>query len=1079
MSLFQHSVLNKYLKEANQEEMKSAYQKLVNYFHNPIRQQNIRESKEEQFQEGFLRELFVDILGYTINPNPQYNLTTEFKNERGAKKADGAILVDGAAIGVIELKSTRTKDLESIRLQAFDYKANQQKCVYVITSNFEKVRFYINNAVEFEEFDLFRLEYEHFQILWLCLSKENLLNGIPLAIKEASILKEENITKQIYIDYSQFKSDLYNDLIKNNLALEIFNGKDEKEIKLTLFQKSQKLLDRFLFVFFGEDRGLLPPNSISKIIDKWNKDTDWGESKTLYSIYKQYFNFLNIGRPSRGEQAEIFSYNGGLFKPDEILDSITISNDVLKKNTEILSKYDFESEVDVNILGHIFENSLNEIEEIAAQIGGTEADLKKSKRKKDGVFYTPKYITKYIVENTIGKLCEEKKTELEIDESEYLKSRKGRTIKKLKELDSKLDIYRNWLLTLTICDPACGSGAFLNQALDFLIREHRYIDELKAKLLDVPMIFTEVENSILENNIYGVDINEESIEIAKLSLWLRTAQKGRKLTTLSNNIKCGNSLIDDHEVAGEKAFNWQNEFTEVFKNGGFDVVIGNPPYLRVQGIKTHFENESQYFEKKYSCATRRYDIYSLFIEKSSELIKCSGRATFILPHKFLVVEAGQGIRRFLSESQAVESIIHFGGEMIFNDASTYTCIITLTKFNEKLYFTHASSNQLFNLEPFNEISYTKLNENNWDLVNSITSKIIDKISFNNPRVADVFEMVGAGIDAGADDIFMLTGKIENDKFIGYSTILNKVITIEKNIVKPLLKGEDVKRYSQLLPEKYIIYPHYFDGHKTCPYEEEIFKRDFPLAYNYMVQFKGEMIERKIRKKTNPKYWFSLHRSRDISSFEEEKIITPEISLGTNMTLDTNGNFHNTKVYYIIKKKDIKEDNKYFLGILNSAVMWFYLKSIGYVLRGGYFTFKTKFLEPFPLPKLNNLEQQNPIIEKVDLIMTRTKDLKKSKDNFVNYMQSHFLIESFNNKLQNWHELVFGEFIIELNKAIRSSGVKELSKIQEMEWMEVFETKKAEAQAIKSEIAKTDSEIDKMVYELYGLTEEEIRIVEGE
>ena len=156
-----------------------------------------------------------------------------------------------------------------------------------------------------------------------------------------------------------------------------------------------------------------------------------------------------------------------------------------------------------------------------------------------------------------------------------------------------------------------------------------------------------------------------------------------------------------------------------------------------------------------------------------------------------------------------------------------------------------------------------------------------------------------------------------------------------------------------------------------------------------------------------------------------------------------------------------------------------MKSIGYVLRGGYFTFKTKFLEPFPLPKLNNLEQQNPIIEKVDLIMTRTKDLKKSKDNFVNYMQSHFLIESFNNKLQNWHELVFGEFIIELNKAIRSSGVKELSKIQEMEWMEVFETKKAEAQAIKSEIAKTDSEIDKMVYELYGLTEEEIRIVEGE
>ncbi len=177
MGLFQHSVLNKYIKEANQEEMKAAYQRLVLFFHNANIQQNIRDSKEEQFQEGFLRELFVKVFGYTMNPNPDYNLTTEFKNERGAKKADGAILkpefqhgfqqgvatpCSYSAIGVIELKSTTTKDLEAIRLQAFDYKANQSKCVYVITSNFEKVRFYIQNAVEFEEFDLFRLTYEHF-----------------------------------------------------------------------------------------------------------------------------------------------------------------------------------------------------------------------------------------------------------------------------------------------------------------------------------------------------------------------------------------------------------------------------------------------------------------------------------------------------------------------------------------------------------------------------------------------------------------------------------------------------------------------------------------------------------------------------------------------------------------------------------------------------------------------------------------------------------------------------------------------------------------------------------------------------
>jgi hypothetical protein len=251
MSLFQHSVLTKYLKEVNQTEMKSAFEKLVGYFHNPAIQQNIRNSKEEQFQEGFLRELFVNVLGYTINPNPDYNLTTEFKNEKGARKADGAILKDGAAVGVIELKSTSTKDLESIRLQAFDYKANQQKCVYVITSNFEKIRFYINNAVDFEEFDIFTLKYDQFQLLWLCLAKDNLLKGIPLTIKEDSVIKEQDVTKKIYLDYSAFKKGLYNDLIENNLDLGIFKGKDEKEIKLLLFKKSQKLIDRFLFIFFG------------------------------------------------------------------------------------------------------------------------------------------------------------------------------------------------------------------------------------------------------------------------------------------------------------------------------------------------------------------------------------------------------------------------------------------------------------------------------------------------------------------------------------------------------------------------------------------------------------------------------------------------------------------------------------------------------------------------------------------------------------------------------------------------------------------------------------------------------------
>ena len=172
------------------------------------------------------------------------------------------------------------------------------------------------------------------------------------------------------------------------------------------------------------------------------------------------------------------------------------------------------------------------------------------------------------MENTVGKLCEEKKIELNIVEEDYLKGRKGRPKNKLESLRDILEEYRKWLLELTICDPACGSGAFLNQALEFLISEHNYIDELQNSLLGGGFKFPEVENSILENNLYGVDINKESVEIAKLSLWLRTAQKGRKLTSLNNNIKCGNSLIDDPELQVIKLLIGKMNFQMYLKREG-------------------------------------------------------------------------------------------------------------------------------------------------------------------------------------------------------------------------------------------------------------------------------------------------------------------------------------------------------------------------------------------------------------------------------------------------------------------------------------------------------------------------------
>jgi hypothetical protein len=355
MSLFQKSVEKKYLNALDPIFQDKKYQEFQNYFGNPIVQANIRNSKEEQFQEGFLRELFVTIFGYTLNPQPNFNLTTELKNVTNSKKADGAILKDQEAIAVIELKGTDTTDLDKVETQAFGYKNHHPKCVYVVTSNFEKLRFYIQNAVDHIDFDLFKLTREQFSLMWLCLAKDNLLNGLPQKIKESSLLQEETITKKLYADYSKFREAIYNNLVKNNPEID----------KLVLFKKTQKLLDRFLFVLFAEDRLLLPPNSISEIVKQWSTLKDELDAYIpLYGRFKKYFGYLNTGY--KGKKYDIYEYNGGLFAPDEILDRINIDDEILLKHTLTLSQYDYETDVDVNILGHIFEHSLGEIENVQA-----------------------------------------------------------------------------------------------------------------------------------------------------------------------------------------------------------------------------------------------------------------------------------------------------------------------------------------------------------------------------------------------------------------------------------------------------------------------------------------------------------------------------------------------------------------------------------------------------------------------------------------------------------------------------------------------------------------------------------------
>ena len=218
MALFQKSVLTEYLNSITDEEINSGWEKFQDY---KSISNEIRNYKEEEFQFDVLKMIFNDCLGYKISDvgEEPRNLYTEVKNVSDSKKADGAIKKDNEVIAVIELKSTKTKDFNKIQEQAFGYKVNQPKCKYIITSNFEKLRFYINDATDYEEFDLFNLTKEQFKMFFLCLSKDKIFKQIPEEIKSASIIKEENITKELYKDYSDFRNQIFNNLVETNQNL--------------------------------------------------------------------------------------------------------------------------------------------------------------------------------------------------------------------------------------------------------------------------------------------------------------------------------------------------------------------------------------------------------------------------------------------------------------------------------------------------------------------------------------------------------------------------------------------------------------------------------------------------------------------------------------------------------------------------------------------------------------------------------------------------------------------------------------------------------------------------------------------
>lgn len=997
------------LSKNNLAERRKYLNKWIDMLENGV----LDKTKEEQLQGEFISDIFSKVLNASniTDGKDEWNLERETKTLMDGQKADGTlgffdskgkkdiralIELKGANIN-LDARQKRAGDTRSAVEQAFGYAPKYGRdCHWIIVSNFKEIRLYrANSMLEYQVFFLEKLrddlEFKKFIYIlsfYALVGTEN-KKAKSLELSEEYQKVQSEIEKKFYNEYKKIRIDIFENMKNNNPEIS----------ELVIIEKVQKLLDRFLFICFCEDKGLIPENSYSNLVKRGEILED------IFESFKSFCNWINTGNKNKN----IPHFNGGLFKPDAVLDNLMVDDEVFRK-LEKIADYDFDSDLNESILGHIFEQSVSDIEELKKTSQNEEFDKKESKRKKDGIFYTPKYITKYIVESTMNAWIEDKKKELgeenlpELQEKDFkydlYKKNYSKNFRKHVEFWEK---FREELRKIKIVDPACGSGAFLIEAFDFLLKYNQMIDDKIFNMTGTKNLFDDTTKEILENNIFGVDLNKESVEITKLSLWLRTANKDKTLATLENNIKCGNSLISDKNLC-EKGFDWKEEFPEVFKEGGFDIVIGNPPYVSAENIK---ELEKEYYRNNYKVATGRQNLYIIFYERGIELLNKNGYLSFITPYTILKNKYYMEARKYILENSKLLKLVDFKNITVFEEAVVDSIILILKKEQSKKY----DFEKIYNIKNFGNNEYSSRTftiENvylnpDFSLEISDNFALILKMQKNSLKLKDIIEFK-QGIITGNNKKFITNKISENTK---------KVIT-----------GKDFNRYFLNYNGEYVIY----DVDKLHrPRKKEIFEIDNKILLRQTGAFPICTID-------NSHYY-------TLDTVHNGKII--------------NNNF---SVFYI-------------LTLLNSKALKFYYADCINEEGKVYAQVKIIYIDELPIKNIS-LEEQKPFIEKADTMLELNKELQNKIKKFKNRLSSNLDLKEFSKKMESFYELNFKEFLKELGK----QKIK-LSLSQQDEWEEYFEDYKNSILEIKQKISQTDKEIDLMIYKLYELNDEEIKIIE--
>lgn len=930
------------------KESKLQIKKLIEKYQRVKEVGKINSYNEAQTRNEFIEPLF-ECLGWDMrNYSFENEVTTEESVSGG--RIDLAFRINGIPKFFLEAKSMKSDlSVTAYATQAINYSWNKGVDFAVLT-DFESIKvFYAQteskNLLDKLIFEIPVTEYlEDFERLWL-LSKPAFSEGLlgKYAEQHAKMLKKLTVNDHLFNDLKRIRE----------LLTKSFSIWNKNVDRVTLEEGVQRIIDRLVFIRVLEDKKL-EPSILRPLVREWLNS---GRKRQLFSLLIEKFRELD----------EI--YNSNLFSKhacedwEEYDDAIKDSIAILYGHD--LFEYDFK-QIPLDILGGVYESYLGYVSQ-----NPVEEDNKsnwREKRKSQGIYYTPKYIVDYIVQNTLGEVL--------------------KTTKSIAELNR-----------IKVLDPACGSGPFLTEALEMINDKYKDFGRAGDQY---------TKSEICLSNIYGVDLDPQAVELAKLNLLIDILDTKGKLPDLTANIRNGNSLIEDDKIAGSLAFKWHEEFPDIMKSKGFDIIIGNPPYIKEYTNKLAFDglHSDPYYQGK-------MDIWTLFACRAIDLLKDGGYFSFIAPNNWLT-NAGASIFRnkILSEGQIIE-FVDFGDFKVFEDAGIQTMIFVFRKGTPKKIYqtTYAKiTDKNIREEVVSLLLQSNLKTANegiskFDMATDPKKLVGKNIVFSNQTSGDIltkieskknFELtekeVAQGIVAAPDKYFIVHD-------------LSEFNSAERNFIKPFYTS--TAKYTCFQPTSHIFYlsNKNFSGKNID---------DYPNIKKHFDRFKKILKEAKIKYGTPSKPYFYLHREREEKFFQRGAKIVGQARTAFPKFLFTGDEYYGSRAMNFIKTDRI--NLKFLTGLLNSRLVYFWLKNKGKQL-GDLLQIDSGPLLNIPLVKPDEKIQNESalLMDKVSVVYRELHSIPENSDKW----RSH-----------------------------------------------------------KNEIKKLEGAIDQIIYKLYDLTPEEIKIIEG-